>query len=395
MRGILLALAGSAAAFTPAGVPARLLEAAGLIPTFDAEFKPNSPHIKAYNFSVPIDHFHNDTRYEPHSDDTYNLRYWLDASNYRPGGPVIVLHAGEFTGEGRVPFLDHGIVPTLTKPLGGVGIVLEHRYYGTSHPFSQLTKENFRFLSVEQALADNAYFAKNIKFPGLEHLNLTAPGTPWIIYGGSYAGAIAALTRKVYPDVYWGGISSSGVPQALDEYWQYLVDAKPFYPKGCVEVTEKFVDVLDHTLFSGNEEEIEKLKKLFHLDGLQNDEFGLTVGSGIMALQSTNWDVEEESPKLAQYCAVITSDARLYGSTGHLVKPVKHFLDAAGFDDDDKLHAQFLNWVGYTRHRVKSDFQRGCKGLSKVQCYSHRNRASSPEITPSFQRSWDWQTCTE
>jgi len=49
----------------------------------------------AYNFSVPVDHFHNKSRYAPHSDESFNLRYWFDASNYKPEGPVIVLQSGE------------------------------------------------------------------------------------------------------------------------------------------------------------------------------------------------------------------------------------------------------------------------------------------------------------
>jgi hypothetical protein len=62
----------------------------------------------AYNFSVPVDHFHNESRYEPHSNESYNLRYWFDASNYKPGGPVIVLQSGETSGVGRLPFLQKG-----------------------------------------------------------------------------------------------------------------------------------------------------------------------------------------------------------------------------------------------------------------------------------------------
>lgn len=32
----------------------------------------------------------------------------------------------------RLPFLDTGIVDILAKATGGLGVVLEHRYYGTS-----------------------------------------------------------------------------------------------------------------------------------------------------------------------------------------------------------------------------------------------------------------------
>lgn len=50
---------------------------------------------------VPIDHFHNESKYEPHSDATFHLRYWFDASHYEPGGPVIIIAAGETDGSGK------------------------------------------------------------------------------------------------------------------------------------------------------------------------------------------------------------------------------------------------------------------------------------------------------
>ena len=55
-----------------------------------------------------MDYFHNESCYEPHSNDFFNLRYWFDASNYKPGGPVIVLQSGETSGVGRLPFLQKG-----------------------------------------------------------------------------------------------------------------------------------------------------------------------------------------------------------------------------------------------------------------------------------------------
>jgi len=77
-------------------------------------------------FTQPIDHFSNST-------DTFEQRYWINTRHYTPGsgGPVIVLDGGETSGEDRIPFLDTGIVEILTRATGGVGVVLEHRYYGT------------------------------------------------------------------------------------------------------------------------------------------------------------------------------------------------------------------------------------------------------------------------
>lgn len=76
-------------------------------------------------FTQPIDHFSNST-------DTFEQRYWINTRHYTPGsgGPVIVLDGGETSGEDRILFLDTGIVEILTRATGGVGVVLEHRYYG-------------------------------------------------------------------------------------------------------------------------------------------------------------------------------------------------------------------------------------------------------------------------
>lgn len=62
-----------------------------------------APLYPAYNLSVPVDHFHNESKYAPHSDETFPLRYWFDASYYKKGGPVIILSGGETDGAGRDP----------------------------------------------------------------------------------------------------------------------------------------------------------------------------------------------------------------------------------------------------------------------------------------------------
>lgn len=158
----------------------------------------------AHNISVPIDHFHNESMYEPHSSGTFNLRYFFDATYYKPGGPVLVLESGEDDATDRLPFLQKGIVHQLAEATGGIAVVLEHRYYGTSFPTPDLSTENLRFLTTQQALADTAFFAENVVFEGFEDQNLTAPHTAYIAYGGSYAGAFVAFLRKTYPDIYFG-----------------------------------------------------------------------------------------------------------------------------------------------------------------------------------------------
>jgi hypothetical protein len=80
----------------------------------------------AETFTQPLDHFHNST------DATFPQRFWVNSRHYepRPGAPVIVIDGGETNGEDRLPFLDTGIADILARATGGVGVVLEHRYYG-------------------------------------------------------------------------------------------------------------------------------------------------------------------------------------------------------------------------------------------------------------------------
>ena len=70
------------------------------------------------------------------------------------------------------------------------------------------------------AIADNAYFARHAIFPGIND-SLIAPSTPWILYGGSLAGAQTAFSIKTYGDILYGGIASSGVIKAVLGYPQW------------------------------------------------------------------------------------------------------------------------------------------------------------------------------
>jgi len=76
-------------------------------------------------FVQRLDHFSDNSS-------TFGQRYWVNDRHYTPGlgGPVIVLDGGETSGEDRLPYLDTGIVEILCRATGGLGVVLEHRYYG-------------------------------------------------------------------------------------------------------------------------------------------------------------------------------------------------------------------------------------------------------------------------
>ncbi|KAI6476045.1 hypothetical protein MCOR17_001328 [Pyricularia oryzae] len=351
-----------------------------------------------YNLSVPIDHYHNETRYEPHADGTFPLRYWFDAQFYKPGGPVIVLSAGETSGVGRLPFLQKGIVYIMAKALGGVGVILEHRYYGTSVPTPDFSTENLRFLTTEQALADTAYFAQNVKFKGLEDYDLSPAATPWIAYGGSYAGAFVAFLRKVYPDVFWGAISSSGVPVAIWDYWKYFEAAAVYGPAACVETTQKLTHVVDTLLLgkAGDDPTSQKVKAAFGLEFVKESaDFGSAIAGGIYGLQSYNWDpaTSSSTDSFFQYCRNVSSDAVLYPATAAKRDAVRDIITEAGYGDElDVLETRMLNYIGYVNLTTVSR----CTARDKSTCFDSYNPASYQSATlRDTWRLWQYQVCTE
>ncbi|WAR11956.1 TSSP-like protein [Mya arenaria] len=66
------------------------------------------------------------------------------------------------------------------KQFGAIAVMLEHRYYGESHPVPDLSVENLRFLSSRQALADLAEFIDYFR------VKRKLPTNKLISFGGSY-----------------------------------------------------------------------------------------------------------------------------------------------------------------------------------------------------------------
>lgn len=352
----------------------------------------------ACNFSVPIDHFHNDSMYEPHSNGTYNMRYWFDSQYYKEGGPVILLAAGETSGVGRLPFLQKGIVYQLAKATNGLGVILEHRYYGESWPVDDLSTASMRFLTTDQALADTAYFAKNIKFPGLEHLDLTAGKTAYIAYGGSYAGAFVAFLRKLYPDVFWGAISSSGVTQAIYDYWEYFTAAAVYGPPACVETTRKLTNIVDNILFKNTTstnatDYITQLKSVFGLSDVRdNADFASVLANGIYGLQSYNWDPANSGYSFFEYCGNVSSDDVLYPSTESFRSQAEELIVAGGWGAElSKLSNRMLNYIGF----VRGDSVASCEG-DQESCFGTKNATFYQQSDMQQEwRSWPYQYCTQ
>ncbi|PGG99535.1 phosphate transporter [Blastomyces parvus] len=369
------------------------------IPSSESDKDDLTARYPVHKLKIPIDHFRSDPRYEPHTDEKFDLRYWFDATHYKKGGPIIVLHGGETSGEGRLPFLQKGIVKILTEATNGLGVILEHRYYGESFPTADLSTESLRFLTTEQALADSAYFAQNVVFEGFEDVDLTAKGdnAPWIIYGGSYAGAQVAFLRVEYPDIFWGAISSSGVPKAIYDFWEYFEPVRKYGPPECISTTQKFVDMVDKIIIGLDDpEKTKRVKSLFGMGELtHNDDFAYTLAWGVSYWQSVNWDPAISTRKFDYYCGNLTTDELLYDN-GDKKEEAKELLTEGGYGKEaDALTNRLLNFAGF----IHADQVVGCEKNEQTldECLGQHDLPwfKNDSLALASYRCWPYQVCTE
>jgi len=160
-------------------------------------------------FTQKLDHFNGQERR------TWQQRYFTNSTFYKAGGPIFVQIGGEGAISGAyVQAVEMAV--NYGKRYGALMFVLEHRFYGKSKPLPNLSTDNLRFLSSQQALADLDIFIAAIKD------KYKIPNAHVITFGGSYPGNLAAWFRLKFPHVSLASVASSAPVRAELDFLQYL-----------------------------------------------------------------------------------------------------------------------------------------------------------------------------
>ncbi|XP_012260896.2 lysosomal Pro-X carboxypeptidase [Athalia rosae] len=156
-------------------------------------------HYEVKKFNVPVDHF-SFTR-----NDTFKIRYLVNDTWQRGDNSPIFFYTGN---EGNITVFaeNTGFMWEIAPTFGALLIFAEHRYYGESVPFGNLSysdADHLGYLTSQQALADYADLISYLK----SAKNMTH--SPVIIFGGSYGGMLSAWMRMKYPHIVNGAIAAS------------------------------------------------------------------------------------------------------------------------------------------------------------------------------------------
>nr|DBA26011.1 TPA: hypothetical protein GDO54_010325 [Pyxicephalus adspersus] len=171
---------------------------------FNGRFSEIPVTVQDYWFEQRLDHFAGaDSR-------VWKQRYYMNESFSSGDGPVFLMIGGE--GTANPAWMTQGTWMTYAEKMGALCFLLEHRFYGKSHPTEK-----------------------------------------WIVFGGSYPGCLAAWYRLKFPHLAHAAVASSAPVQAVLNFSEYLDVVQSSLarnhsncPKTFKLASDTLIELLDH-----------------------------------------------------------------------------------------------------------------------------------------------------
>ncbi|KAG1743017.1 peptidase S28 [Suillus lakei] len=277
-----------------AAVPNAMLRGMQSLPKLSAPERPViSPNGTAlpnittvYYFDQLIDHNNPDVG-------TFQQRYWMNWEFYEPGGPIILMTPGEDNADGYEGYITNDTINGLiAQQQNGAAILIEHRFFGYSNPYDNLTSQSLALLTIQQAIDDLVYFASTADLPMLGGDAVKPGQAPWILIGGSYSGALTSWTMVNKPGVFWAGYASSAVVEAITDFYGYFTPIREYMPQNCSSDVQAVIAYLDGMYAVNDTAGIQTLKEAFGLgDVVHVDDFAYALQSNLFDWQSLQPDV--------------------------------------------------------------------------------------------------------
>ncbi|KAG0695581.1 serine carboxypeptidase S28-domain-containing protein [Suillus ampliporus] len=239
-----------------------------------------------YYFDQLIDHTDPGLR-------TFQQRYWMDWEFYEPGIPIILMTPGETDANGYEGYLANETINGLiAQQQSDATILIEHRFFGYSNPYDNLTSQSLVLLTIEQAVNDLVYFTTTADLP-MPGGDAVKPGqAPWILIGGSYSGALTSWTMVNKPGIFWAGYASSAVVEAITDHYGYFNPIHEYMLQNCSSDVEAVIAYLDGMYAANDTAGIQTLKEAFGLgDVIHVDDFASALQYNLFVWQSLQPDV--------------------------------------------------------------------------------------------------------
>ena len=267
-------------------------------------------------FQQKLDHF--DEKNTATFKQKYILNNTFENSSLSP--PRLIVYIG-----GEAPlgekYVQTGSYIDLANITQASVVGLEHRFFGETQPFDELTTENLRYLTSDQALADLANF---IQWYKKDHYGEGVEPTVLVV-GGSYPGTLSSYFRLKYPHIAnfsWASSPPLWVKNEFFEYDQHCAQILREKDQQCYLNTK--------SLYSYWNDHPEELQDLIGFKVSTDPDAHLSIISDFIA-GIVQYD---DSYKLLDpYCEVMKQSA----NKTHFIKVFNDYLKASGISDPDSL----------------------------------------------------------
>lgn len=312
--------------------------------------------------------------------------YWSDEFWAGPGSPMVLNTPGEINVTGYQSYLStNRTTGVIAQAIGAGVIVLEHRYWGMSSPFAQLTTANMKYLTLENSIADLNYFASNVHLP-FDRFGTSAPSkAPWVFAGGSYSGALAAWTEATAPGTFWAYLASSAPVEAISDYWAYFAPVQQGMPANCSKDVSLVIDYMDNLLTTGSAADKLALKTRFGLQGVvHNDDFMSTLENGPWLWQGNQF---YRTTGFYDWCDAIE---------GVNASSAASSIPGAAGVGLEKALAGYAQWVNST---LLPGYCGSATNEYDISCIDTYNASSTiytdVSLSNQVDRQWMWMLCNE
>ncbi|KAG6830155.1 hypothetical protein H0H87_008998 [Tephrocybe sp. NHM501043] len=329
------------------------------------------PYNTVYYFDQLIDH-------NNPSLGTFKQRYWHTYEFYEPGGPIILMTPGEGNADGYSGYLTNTTINGLiAQQQNASTIVLEHRFYGFSNPYPDLTVKSLKVHTIQQAIDDLVYFTQNVVLPMPGGDQVTPDKAPWILIGGSYSGALTSWTM-------------------VNNFWEYFEPIRLHMPANCSADVQAVIAHVDKTFTGKNTTAIVAIKEAFGLSNVTH----LDDVAG--ARKSKAWpytiDIDLKSALVRNNLWDWQSLQPTTGPNGQFYK----FCDA--LEVKDGVNAPAGGWgldhalAAWSSYFKNTYLNRLCAGANVEDClgtYDPTQEYWTDTSIDNANRSWFWIVCNE
>ncbi|KAF2501770.1 serine carboxypeptidase [Lophium mytilinum] len=317
---------------------------------------------------------------------TFEQFYYYSNEHWKgPGSPVVLMTPGEVNVTGYNSYLTtNRTTGVIAEAIGAAVVIIEHRYWGVSSPYADLSTENLQHLTLKNSIADLVHFAKTAKLPFDPHGTSQAHRAPWVLVGGSYSGALTAWVASTSPGTFWSYLASSAVVEITGNFWQYFLPVQEGMPKNCSKDMSLIVDHVDKIGTDGSDDQKFALKDMFGLGEVEHfQDFASALENGPWLWQGNQF---YRNTGFFDFCDAVEN-------VGSGVVPG---AEGVGLDKALAGYASFFN------ETVLPGFCAGYgyfEGDYNVECFDTFN-GSNPMFTDHtlsnvVDRQWVWLTCTE